>query len=110
MGKKEIGSLRVPVAYTYYKLKPRANIKSLGLTTFGKKKLEISKKLQDKGQWSSTFWHEWLHAVAFEGGYDRITENEAFIEYTSQAIMRMFTDPVGRALLENMLLHLDPPK
>jgi hypothetical protein len=103
------GTLRVPVAYTYYRLKPRAKTKHLGQTKFHKKQIEVSKLLTDKGQWSSTFWHEWLHAVAFEGGYNQITDNEAYIEYTAQAILRMFTDPVGRALLENMLEHLNPP-
>ena len=107
MAKNEI---RVPVAYTYYRLDPKAKIKPLGLTKFGKKTISVSRDLTDHGQWSATFWHEWMHAAAHEGGYNAINDNEAFIEYMGQAIMRMFTDPVGRALLERMLKHLDPNK
>jgi hypothetical protein len=99
--------IRVPVAYTSYRLKPRDKIKPLGLTKFGKKTISVSKALSDHGQWSNTFWHEWIHAVTYEGGYDGLNDNEAFVEFMAGALMRMFTDPVGRALIERMLKHLD---
>ncbi len=108
MGK--LTKLRVPVAHTYYRLKPRADIKPLGLTKFQKKTISINKRITDKGPWSATFWHEWMHAVTHEGGYEKINDNEAFIEYMAQAVMRMFSDPVGRALLEQMLKHIGNEK
>lgn len=98
--------LRVPVAYTTYKLKPAKRMKPLGLTKFDKKTLLVNKDLKEVGQWSASFWHEWLHAVAYEGGYNRLCDNEAFIEYMGQAIMRMLADPVGGEMVARMVKDL----
>lgn len=101
-------AVRVPVAYTTYRLKTKQKIKPLGLTKHGKKTIQIHKDMTDYGQWSATFWHEWMHAVLFENGYLAISENEAFVESMGQAIMRMFTDVQGRLLIKGMLKHIEP--
>lgn len=106
MAKKRSKPLRVPVAFTTYKLKANKRMKPLGLTKFHKKTLYINKDLKDVGQWSGTFWHEWLHAVSHEGGYERLCDNEAYIEYTAQAIMRMLADPVGGEMVRRMIKDL----
>lgn len=108
MAKKKSKYVRVPVAYTTYRLESKAKINSLGETKFGAKKIKVRFDLEDYGQWSATFWHEWLHAVTYENGYNLLTDNEAFVESTAQAIMRFFTDPQGRILLEGMLKHIKP--
>lgn len=105
MGKRR-EKLRVPVAYTSYKLHPAKKMKPLGLTKFHKKTLYVNKALQDVGAWSNTFWHEWLHAVAHEGGYAKICDNEAYTEYMAQAILRMLTDPTGREIVKRMIRDL----
>jgi hypothetical protein len=83
-------------------------MKPLGLTEYGKKKISISKELQDYGQWSNTFWHEWIHAQLHETGYSKLSENEAFVEAMAQGLMRFFTDPQGRQLLKDMLKQIAP--
>lgn len=98
--------IMVPVAYRYYRLKPRKRMKPLGLTKFAKKTIYVNRCLKEKGQWSNTFWHEWIHAVAHEGGYEAISDNEAFVEYLAQAIMRMLADPVGAELVKRMAKDL----
>lgn len=100
--------LVVPVAYRYYRLKPRKKMKPLGLCSFDKKTIYINKCLTEKGQWSNAFWHEWLHAVAHEGGYTKVSDNEAFIEYVAGALMRMVADPVGGEMLKRMIKNLAP--
>lgn len=99
---------RVPVAYTSYLLLPHKKMSPLGKTNYNKKMISIAKRLQDYGQWSVTFWHEWMHAVTFENGYEFIADNEAFVESMGQAIMRFFTDPQGRLLIKGMLKHIKP--
>lgn len=105
---KKSKAVRVPVAFTTYRLKSQRSMKPLGLVNYGKKTISVNKKLQDYGQWSSTFWHEWFHAVYFENGYEAMSDNEALVEASGQAMLRMFTDPQGRLLIEGMLKHLRP--
>lgn len=100
--------VRVPVAYTSYRLETQADMKPLGQCNYGKKKIKISRTLKDYGQWSNAFWHEWFHAVAFELGYEKVADNEALVEAFAQAMMRFFTDPQGRLLMQGFLDHVEP--
>jgi hypothetical protein len=103
---KKQPALTVPVGYTRYKLKPHKKMGPLGLTKFHKKTIYVNKQLKEVGAWSATFWYEWLHAVAHQGGYYRVSDNEAYIEYMAQAIMRMLTDETGREIVLRMVNDL----
>jgi len=105
---KKQRAVRVPVAYTTYRLKTQKKMGPLGRVDYGKKTISVNKTMQDYGQWSTSFWHEWFHAVFHENGYISVSENEALIESSAQALMRMFTDPQGRLLLKGMLKHVAP--
>ena len=85
-------------------------MKALGLTNFHKNRVYITRALKDIGPWGDTFWHEWMQAVAFQGGYNRITDNEAYIEYMAQALMRLLSDPIGNELVKQMVRRLAPAK
>jgi hypothetical protein len=83
-------------------------MKPLGKCSYDKKRLYINESLKDYGQWCVTFWHEWLHGTFYENGYESQADNEALVEATAQAIMRMFSDPQGRILVADMLHELEP--
>lgn len=103
MSKRKV--LTAPVAYRNYKLLINKKLPDgdLGLTNYSDKTIAVSKLLTDYGNWSQTFWHEWMHAVTHELGYEQISDNEAFVEAMAGAIMTFLTDPNGRAILQNMM-------
>lgn len=106
--KRKKKHVRVPVAYTTYRLKSQRKMKPLELTEYGKKRISVSVELQDYGQWSNTFWHEWFHAAFHELGYDRLADNEPLVEALAQSLMRFFGDAQGRLLLQGMLKDIKP--
>jgi len=105
-----MGKVLVPVASTYYRLRHgKVPGDALGECDYKNKIITIDSSVRDYSPWSHTFWHEWFHGTFYENGYEHMADNEALIEASAQALMRMFSDPQGRILIRDMLKHLETP-
>lgn len=58
-----------------------------GIARFPEKTIEMRTD-QSEGGLVLTFWHEWLHAVLHELGYERLCHNENLVEGLSQHLVR----------------------
>lgn len=102
--------LSVPVAHANYKLKASVKLPSdaLGMTTYKPKTIAIGNTVTNLETWCLTFWHEYFHAVFTELGYESDSCNESKVEAMAHAMMRLVTEPNGKALLDGMLKRLKP--
>lgn len=86
-------SWKVPVGLTEYTVREQAVVKDekgeelQGYCQFDKKRISISTGGAESAQ-VLAFWHEYLHAVTHELGYEEQCDSENFVESVSSSIAR----------------------
>lgn len=91
--KKKLRKFDLPVGVVWYdvstkqKLKAPDGDKVLGYCSFGDREIKLEANIAEHAQYI-TAWHEYLHALFFEMGYNEDTGNESKIECLAQNLAR----------------------
>lgn len=84
---------KLPVGLTVYTVKLRKKVKHedgeicKGLCDYNTKTITIDTN-QDHDAQFATLWHEYMHAVFMELGYDELSDDESLVESVGQNIAR----------------------
>lgn len=88
-----VKQFKLPIGLTVYTVKLRKRVRHAdgdvckGICDYNTKTITIDTN-QDHDAQFVTFWHEFMHAVTMELGYDQISENESLVESVAQNIAR----------------------
>jgi hypothetical protein len=89
-----VKTFRVPVGLTQYTVKLRKRVRHTdgdvckGLCDFNTKTITVDAN-QDHDAQVRTFFHEYLHAVFTELGYDELSDDESLVEALSMDLVRL---------------------
>jgi Zn-dependent peptidase ImmA (M78 family) len=88
-----VKNFKLPVGLTVYTVKFLKKVKHddgdicKGICDYNRKIIAVDSN-QDHDAQFATFWHEFMHAVTLELGYDEVSADESFVESVSQNIAR----------------------
>jgi len=81
----------IPVAFTDYKVEMVSALPgAAGECDFARKRIRVAEGTSSEN-WRATLWHEVLHALLYELGHDKLSDNEALVEGLAISIMRIRT-------------------
>jgi len=81
----------LPIAFTEYRVIPVAELKgAAGECDFAKRTIRIAEGTSAEN-WRATLWHEVFHALLFELGRDKLSDDEALVEGLAISIMTLRT-------------------
>jgi hypothetical protein len=81
----------LPVAFTDYQVELVKELKqAAGECDFARKRIRIAEGTSPEN-WRATLWHEFFHAVLYELGRDKLSDDEALVEGLAIAVMRVRT-------------------
>lgn len=79
----------LPIAFTEYTVIPEAKLKDCaGECDFSKRTIRLAEGTSVEN-WRATAWHEILHALLWELGRDKLSDDEALVEGLAIAIMQI---------------------
>lgn len=79
----------IPIAFCDYKVECVNALKgAAGECDFSKKRIRVDEGTSAEN-WRATLWHEIFHALLYELGRDKLSDDEALVEGLAIAIMRI---------------------
>ncbi len=79
----------VPIAFVDYKVEVVEALKgAAGECDFAKRRIRVDGGTSTEN-WRATMWHEIFHALLYELGRDKLSDDEALVEGLAIAIMRI---------------------
>lgn len=79
----------LPIAFTEYKVIPVKELKgAAGECDFANRTIRIAEGTSTEN-WRATLWHEVFHALLYELGRDKLSDDEALVEGLAISIMML---------------------